>query len=336
MARLSREDRQIALGRLQAGQSQSAIARHFHVSQSTISRLWVRFQATGSVADLPRAGRPRATTAAHDRFIRLRHLRNRFLSASSSVQALPGPHRLSDQTVRNRLHEAGLRARRPHRGAVLTRRHRQNRVQWGNQHLRWTVRNHWRHVWFSDESYFLLQRHDGRRRVYRRVTERYAPNCVDEAPVHGGGGVMVWGAINTAGRSTLVHVQGRITAQRYVEEILRPHALPLLADQDAIFQQDNARPHTARLTTQFLTDHHVQVLPWPSMSPDMNPIEHLWDELDRRVRRREEAPANHRDLLQALQEEWDTIPQQDIRHLIQSMPRRCRAVVAAQGSHTPY
>ncbi|KAK7090632.1 hypothetical protein V1264_010402 [Littorina saxatilis] len=179
MARLSREDRQIALGRLQAGQSQSAIARHFHVSQSTISRLWVRFQATGSVADLPRAGRPRATTAAQDRCIRLRHLRNRFLSASSSVQALPGPHRLSDQTVRNRLHEAGLRARRPHRGAVLTRRHRQNRVQWGNQHLRWTVRNHWRHVWFSDESYFLLQRHDGRRRVYRRVNERYAPNCVD-------------------------------------------------------------------------------------------------------------------------------------------------------------
>eukprot|EP00745_Piridium_sociabile_P000654 TRINITY_DN103937_c0_g2_i2.p1 TRINITY_DN103937_c0_g2~~TRINITY_DN103937_c0_g2_i2.p1 ORF type:complete len:118 (-),score=12.94 TRINITY_DN103937_c0_g2_i2:259-612(-) len=90
MAPLSREDRQIALGRLQAGQSQSAIARHFHVSQSTISRLWARFQATGSVADLPRAGRPRATTAAHDRFIRLRHLRNRFLSASSSVQALPG------------------------------------------------------------------------------------------------------------------------------------------------------------------------------------------------------------------------------------------------------
>ncbi|KAK7091535.1 hypothetical protein V1264_009201 [Littorina saxatilis] len=72
------------------------------------------------------------------------------------------------------------------------------------------------------------------------------------------------------------------------------------------------------------------------MSPDINPIEHLWDELDRRVRRQEEAPANHRDLLQALQEEWDTIPQQDIRHLIQSMPRRCRAVVAAQGSHTPY
>ncbi|KAK7106294.1 hypothetical protein V1264_017563 [Littorina saxatilis] len=267
MARLSREDRQIALGRLQAGQSESAIARHFHVSQSTISRLWVRFQATGSVADLPRAGRPRATTAAHDRFIRLLHLRNRFLSASSSVQALPGPHRLSDQTVRNRLHEAGLRARRPHRGAVLTRRHRQNRVQWGNQHLRWTVRNHWRHVWFSDESYVLLQRHDGRRRVYRRVNERYAPNCVDEAPVHGGGGVMVWGAINTAGRSTLVHVQGRITAQRYVEEILRPHALPLLADQDAIFQQDNARPHTARLTTQFLTDNHVA-----RHEPDRTPL----------------------------------------------------------------
>ena len=78
------------LGRLQAEQSQAEVAQHLNVNQSTISRLWTRFQQTGSTADRPRAGRPRATTPAQDCFLRLRHLRNRFLPASSSVQALCG------------------------------------------------------------------------------------------------------------------------------------------------------------------------------------------------------------------------------------------------------
>ena len=97
--------REIAIGRLQAGQRQSDVA--LNVSQSTISRLWNRFQQSGSTADAPRSGRPRVTTPAHDRFIRLRHLCNRFLSAQSTVQALPGNQRISRHTVRNRIHVLG-------------------------------------------------------------------------------------------------------------------------------------------------------------------------------------------------------------------------------------
>ena len=120
------------------------------------------FAQSGSTTDAPRSGRPRVTTPAQDRFIRLRHLRNRFLSAQSTVQALPGNQRISRQTVRNRIHGAGLRAYRPYQGNVLTRRHRQARMLWAKQHQAWTLRNRWRHVWFSDESRFLLQSHDGR------------------------------------------------------------------------------------------------------------------------------------------------------------------------------
>ena len=152
--------RENAIGHLQAGQRQTDVAHALNVSQSTISRLWNRFRQSGSTADAPRSGRPRVTTPAQDRFIRLRHLRNRFLSAQSTVQALPGNQRISRQTVRNRIHRAGLRAYRPYQGNVLTRRHRQARMLWANQHQACTLRNHWRHVWFSDESRFLLQRHD--------------------------------------------------------------------------------------------------------------------------------------------------------------------------------
>ena len=336
MPPLSRDNRWAAVGRLQAGQSQSHVARELNVAQSTISRLWARFQATGSVDDQPRAGRPRGTTAAQDRLIRLRHLRNRFLPASATAQELPGPRRVTDQTVRNRLRDAGLRAMRPLRGPVLTRRHCHNRLLWGNQHRNWTVRNNWRHVIFSDESFFQLMRHDTRRRVYRRVNERYAANCVQEAPAHGGGGVMVWAAISRAQRSPLIHIEGRLNAVRYVDQVLRPHALPLLDRPEAVFQHDNARPHSARHTTQFLNQNGVHVLPWPSMSPDMNPIEHLWDELDRRVRGRPEAPTTRQELFNALQVEWDAMPQQLIRRLVDSMPRRCQELVAANGGHTHY
>lgn len=328
--------RENAIGRLQAGQRQVDVARALNVSQGTISRLWTRFQQTGSTADAPRSGRPRVTTPAQDRFIRLRHLRNRFLTAQSTVNALPGNRRISRQTVRNRLHQAGLRAYRPVRGNVLTRRHRQDRLLWANQHRAWTLRAHWQHVWFSDESRFLLQRHDRRRRVYRRSGERYAPQCVDEAPPHGGGGVTVWGAISNTGRSQLVRVQGNLTAAQYVQDILRPHVHPLMATPRALFQHDNARPHTARVTVAYLNDQNIRRLPWPSLSPDLNPIEHLWDELDRRLRASANPPATANELFAQLQQEWDAIPRQTIQHLIASMPRRCQAVIQANGGHNQY
>lgn len=336
MSQLNASVRENALGRLQAGQSQSEVARALRVSQSTISRLWHRFQQTGSSAPAPRSGRPRVTTQAQDRYIRVTHLRHRFQSASVTARALPGGRRISVQTVRNRLHTTGLHAYRPLRGNVLTRRHCQARMQWANQHLQWTLANNWRHVVFSDESYFLLQHHDSRRRVYRRQGERYHQQCVDEAPPHGGGGVMVWGAITNTGRSQLVEVPGRLNAQHYVQDILQPHALPLLAAPRAQFQHDNARPHTARLTTNFLAANNVNTLPWPSLSPDLNPIEHAWDELGRRLNARVNAPPNRRQLFQALQQEWDNIPQQTLRRLIASMPRRCQAVIDSRGSHTRY
>jgi transposase len=73
---------------------------------------------------------------------------------------------------------------------------------------------------------------------------------------------------------------------------------------------------TARITTALLTNSNVAVLPWPSKSPDLNPIEHLWDALDRRVRQRQPQPQSLQQLVNALQGEWNNIPQQAIQTLI--------------------
>ena len=102
-----------------------------------------------------------------------------------------------------------------------------------------------------------------------------------------------------------------------------------------IFQHDNARSHTARHTQNILRIHNVNVLQWPARSPDLSPIEYLWDHLGRQVRERHDVN-NICDLERALQAEWVRIPLQVIRKLICSFTRHCLAVLAANGGHTRY
>ncbi|GFS62691.1 transposable element Tcb1 transposase [Trichonephila clavipes] len=122
---------------------------------------------------------------------------------------------------------------------------------------------------FSDESRFVLGTDDNRVRVWRRPGERYnSPHTVRIA------GVMVRGTMSYDSRSTLIVMRGTLTGQRYVDDILRPHVGSFLNGlPGAIFQQDNARPHAARVAQDFL--RHFQTLLWPVRSPDLPPLEHV-------------------------------------------------------------
>jgi transposase len=106
----------------------------------------------------------------------------------------------------------------------------------------------------------------------------------------------------------------------------------LQAHPDMILQHDNATRHTARSVRDFLQDRNVSVLPWPAMSPDVNPIEHIWDLWDRRVRARAIPPRNVQELAGALVE-WGDISQQELANLVQPMRMRCTAVLNTAGGH---
>ncbi|GFW56542.1 HTH_Tnp_Tc3_2 domain-containing protein [Trichonephila clavipes] len=113
----------------------------------------------------------------------------------------------------------------------------------------------WRRVVFSDESRFSLSANDHRTRVWRRSGQRSDPAFIVERHTAISQGVTVWGAISWDTRSSLVVLQGTLTARRYVDDILTPIVLPMLSSRPgAIYQQDNARPHTARLSQQCLQD----------------------------------------------------------------------------------
>ena len=309
MIRLTDVQRSRAIALLMQGQRQQQVANHFGVNVSTIERLVRRLhfgvnvstierlvrrlRETGHLADRPRSGRPRVTSRRQDRTIRLAHLRNRHLTATETALNIVGTHnrQISPKTVGSRLREIGLRARRPYVGLPLTQARRLRRMAWLTAHApRLFPMRQWRRVLFTDESRFTLYRADGRRRVYRRRGERFADACVVERDRFVGGSVMIWGGIAHGIKSQLIIVAGNMTAVRYRDEILRPVAVPLVQQRNLILQQDNARPHVARVCQDFLANNNIAPLAWLPYSPDLTPIEHMWDELDRRVRKRRNPP----------------------------------------------
>ncbi len=281
-----------------------------------------RFREFGSTSNRPHNRRPRVTTPAQDLHIQHLHLQHRLRPATRTAAATIGlrNQRISAQTVRNHLREAHLHARRPHRGLDLTAVRRRNRLEWANAHIRWRLVL-WRSVLFTDESQFSLYRADGRQRVWHRVGERYADVNVVDRVAHGG--VMVWASVCYGQRTQVHFIDGILNAQRYRDEILRPIVVPFIHDHD------NARPHVARICTQFLEAENIPVLAWPAYSPDMSPIEHVWDALDRRIRQRVPVPANIQQLRTAIEEEWTF-------HRPHQQPDQLYAKEMANGGHTRY
>ncbi|GFW11440.1 DDE_3 domain-containing protein [Trichonephila clavipes] len=114
-----------------------------------------------------------------------------------------------------------------------------------------------------------------------------------------------------------------LNGERYVDDILRPHVGPFLNGlSGAIFQQDNARPHTAKVAQDFL--RHFQTLLWPTRSLDLSPVEHVWDQLKWQM----SSCHSVHDLELAVQDLWAHLPQDNIRCLINSMPDRVAACIA--------
>ncbi|GFX23123.1 transposable element Tcb1 transposase [Trichonephila clavipes] len=129
-----------------------------------------------------------------------------------------------------------------------------------------------------------------------------------------------------------------MTGHIYQDVILEQHVRLFRGAMGAEFLlvDDNARPHRANIVDEYLQSEDITRMVWPAYSPDLNPIEHAWDMLRRRIAARQPPPTSLPELRRALLDEWCNISQDQIDNLILSMPRRCKACIASSGRHTSY
>jgi hypothetical protein len=244
------------------------------------------------------------------------------------------------QTVRNTLHKDAFKAHNKPKKPKLTAAQRRARVKFARKHQHWTV-DDWKKVIWSDEVKINIYGSDGQRYIWKKEGEDFRDEDVQETKKFGGGKIMVWGCMGWDGPGILCEVEGIMDSVQYVE-ILEDSLLGSLeklglSPADIYFQQDGDGKHTSNRAWDWFDDHGIGLLgPWPGQSPDLNPIEHLWTLLKRRIEEQEERAKGVHDLWDKAAEEWGKITVEECRRLIESMPRRLEEVIRKKGGHTGY
>ncbi|GFV39172.1 transposable element Tc3 transposase [Trichonephila clavipes] len=282
------------IGKLEEGRTVTSVAVEFVINTSVVSRALKEFQTTGTAVRKVGGGHPRTTTAGDDRYIILQAKRGRRQSASVIAQQ-----------------------------RVVQRAQKLDNCQWSR-------------VLFTDESGFSTRSDFQRVLIWREIGTRFYTSNIKERHHYGGPGVLVWGGIMLNGRTELhIFDRGSVTGDRYCEEVLLPHVRLFRGaiGPDFIFMDDNARPHRTLAVEELLESEDITRMDWPAYSPDLNPIEHVWDALGRRIVARLHHPENSQQLKQMLIEEWVLLPQEMLHQLVLSMRRRCEATISIVRVH---
>ncbi|GFV83664.1 transposable element Tcb1 transposase [Trichonephila clavipes] len=268
------------IGKIEEGRKITDVAREFDIAHSVVSRLWKSFKTTGMysrrhgevVLEVRRLQKTDISSyiSKRNRRTTAQQVANQFLAASGK--------QIFRKTVARRLRGGGLYARRPVVCVPLTRQHRTARLQWCREHHNWTEQD-WACVLFLDEK--NIQEKD-----------RYL-TC----------SIMVWAGTMINGRTRLhVVANGTMTGERYIDEVLLPHVRLFrgAVGDKFVFMDDNATCHRTLDVQDCPDSEGIQRLVWPARSPDLNPIENVWDALGRQVAGRNYPPTNKNTLIRAL------------------------------------
>src|SRR6266576_6607223 len=323
---------------LDAGHSAHSIASTTGVHASTISRLRSKEHSELNKSSGGHPTKLSPTNIHHAvHLITIRKAENA-VQFTKSIKNITNQS-LSPSTVHLHLKKAGMKAVVKTKRPLLSAKHRKARLDYAYAHKDWTVED-WRRVVWSDKTKINRLGSDGRKWVWKRPGEKLSDRLVEGTVKFRGGSVMIWGCMTWEGVGYATRIEGRMDGELYrsiLEDELQSSIrhYDLNAD-DVIFQQDNDPKHTSKKAKDWFQEHDMNVLKWPAQSPDLNPIEHLWDHLKRRLGEYETAPNGILELWERIEKEREAIPASECQKLIESMPRRVEQVIKAKGGYTKY
>lgn len=333
-------ERGAAIGLNRFGQSQVQVATLMNCSRQAVSRWTKRYTDTGDIKEEAGRGRARKTSATDDSDI-IKHSTSNPFSTPRLIR-----HELelevSTRTIDRRLQEAGLFGRVARRKRIFTEVEIKKRLAFAEGYKHWLEKD-WERVLFSDEA--IVQGEGGHKsgRVWvRRVRgneEALQSQYIQHTLPHPIS-INIWACFSSAGVGYSYIYNQSMSAKEYVN-IISTHLLP---SADSLFTespreqwyylQDNAPVHKSKLATKWFHDNGITCIDFPPYSPDLNPIENLWEDIEKRVEKRQ--PKTVEEIQDVLAEEWANTSKDVVAALAHSVPQRILAVINAKGNHIQY
>lgn len=198
-----------------------------------------------------------------------------------SARSFAREYNVADQTISSIINRNGIFCYTAARETKLTEDHRINRVAFCRLMLEMWDEDRLKTIIFSDEKNFSTDV-SWRKKVYRPHNSRYDPHYVQEIQRSGRITNNYWGAIGYEGPMTeIVRISGHFNSYQYMR-IIRTHVIPLMDrfGQPRVFMQDNSPVHTAGRVMALFSRQNFDLLDWPPLSPDLNPIENVWSYME--------------------------------------------------------
>ena len=312
------------------GKNSNEIQKIVGHTRSAILNICKKVKNNLGVENLPRTGRQKKLTNRAMRNIVIKSKKNPFSTAREIRQDCSLQNNISVDTVKRVLRANNLYGRVAVKKPKLNRVQKKKRLAYAVENRSWSTLQ-WSKIIFSDESRIELipkARQFVRRPKNEQHREKYTIKTTKFSP-----SIMVWGAIRHDGKRVIVKCNESVDAYEY-QRIL-DEGLPRIYTTRYIFQQDGATCHTARSTTQYLSQKGIRVMKnWPSQSPDISIIENLWNILKENVKKHD--PKSKEELWKFAEEEFYAIPDTRIVELYESLERRIKSILANRGGNTEY
>lgn len=283
-----------------------------------------------------RSGPPRKTTSRDDRNIMRVLKRQKDVNTNHIRTSLRAVNRdISNQTIRNRLHEFGLKGFLKRKVPFINKTNQQKRLHYARKHRNKTNR-FWNNILYTDEVKIELTHNYGRTYIWRRQNEAYNEGNTQNTVKHSAS-VMCWGCFCANGVGDLIFIEGNMDAVMY-SDILEDHVVTsaqrLGLKRGWQLLQDNDPKHTSNLAVTTRIKLKIKTIDHPPASPDLNPIEHLWHHLKRQIQFGDRSSMES--FINTIKEEWSKITPETCRKLSESMSRRLDEVIKFNGRATSY
>ncbi len=325
------------VSQLLQGKTSRIIAENLKVSKSTVQNI----ARAKSIQLKSKGGAKKKLTLRDEKYCATQIISGASKSVMELTKTLKEKHNInvSRKTVARALNNRGLRAGEKKKKPGLSAKNIKARFEWARERKDWTIED-WNRVIFSDESKINRFNSDGRSWCWFRDVNQLEDRNVKITFKHGGGGLMVWGCMTSQGVGYLCKIEGTMDQNLYKtileEDLMKTMEFYDLDPKEVIFQHDNDPKHKSKSVQEWLSNQEFDVLPWPAQSPDLNPIEHLWSEVKRKLNKFDNPPKGMLELWERIECTWNEITPQICQNLIASMPRRINDVIKAKGRWTKY